>query len=1537
MESETTIVVNQKENEKQVQSQNRLCTSNVLYNDKEKCHIFLKTISFNQTINFFDHMDKIMKNYNVYQQKLLGNPFCILPHIKTFQRSENYAFLIQRQSLKKTLNDKISQLAMEVSEIDTFWIFSQILFSVSLMHLKKLPHCNLSCSNILLTSSDNVYITDMGLIQPHLLRQQDYNIISFLYPHNHNEFYLSPERFTKTKTEYVNLELSIDDREINMLLKSDVFAVGCMLYKFLTKGKILFNIQKLHNMINSNDYQEFVRQDIEEVRNKDHQRLILDMINPDFEKRISIKEAFHRWNSFFLVANLNDQTIIYHFSFLLRHQMFFRADFQVFLIAILFAIIEEKKLFGIQKSSVEESTEMLGIVFQRFFELIASSKVSDFMEFICPLFFETSSQSTNANFLNEIYKKAKNLLDELSIKPLLSNKLIDVINRQNESVGRNLLKKIRNKNHLDLKLKKKESFLKMIGHFEEVRPKDGITVSSIFMRILLRNFLDCDTEEGINLGLSVIKKYVKNMSSKDILVHIVPMLFFGLKLKHQKIYKLKFLRTLTWAFKSIRFLDCPEFTKMQTIDKYVFSIIRYIFNSQNDLLILSLLRNLKVFIKVCFVISISGVKVSENRHSIDQILNSKTYLCNYFEIRNFFMDKIERALDNPNYTTVVLRQINKFIEYMSDFESLKNFIKLTLKYIQRDNSMADAILLFPFFLNNECQLIRSHIKILISVLNSEREEILLASLCSISTIVKTFRTLDPLFFKNEILKPMNIFYKKAPTQLVKARVILIFQNIFRRLSEKDINKYFIDDVMLISELDTQIGNFSKGDIEKIFSKIIFSGDLSNILNAEKNNSSRFKTTIPTLNSMLLTNLRNQVFSIQASTKTVRNFQNELFQFLFAYFLIEVTSTYKDSDYRINESFEQYLLLINLKINENTSRGVTFDISKIEAGDSLNWNEMAEFLRNMHKNLNKFPANNLTLLYNREKALLIIESFLKFIEINHITTINNSLQFVSTVDLFDLRQKRPKGNIKATLFDSKSSIKCLEKGKESLFFAGNSTGEVFTYNLETLSSKDSLSLLVHKHRFENPVPITKVIADDNCTTIIGKKDSTISLYDFTNNKITKQYEVAKNAYNVDLKFVQGNGNGVLNSFISVDDTGKLNVFDIRMKTGCYGMKLNPVMGIPTCLIECSKLFNQYYLSTNRGFITRYDLRMNMFCEFFRLQNNDSFLPITSMAEFIPTSKFQNISEQNNCLLLTYPSDNNEFSIFDFDVKEDNNEPLMPKIHFVAEFNSPKGKNEIQVSRFPSIKLVENQSIFNLKEEQFFDSFEILKVLAEKKQIFKNNPQSYLSMIDGFMKTLITENNILSGFNVSQEIDTLIKLKNKDQSIRKVLVYPSYQSTRRYDKIAFDNIILTAGEDRIIRFLNFGNSLAESHSIYSSSGVMSSYHLFNPDLMDRSFYYSFCGDVMVMKENTIPSVVKNKEFNIVQHSFGGEVFSEKETENGQSLMQKYNFSSEINNKKSFLARSVATPCHELEINDLLLMKSKNIYIISGGEDGHIKIWD
>ena len=154
--------------------------------------------------------------------------------------------------------------------------------------------------------------------------------------------------------------------------------------------------------------------------------------------------------------------------------------------------------------------------------------------------------------------------------------------------------------------------------------------------------------------------------------------------------------------------------------------------------------------------------------------------------------------------------------------------------------------------------------------------------------------------QNLDLKPKNDRDKigeksqaRVPQALVltptRELAIQVFQSVFRRMTDDDINRYFKDDINQICGISKEVTSFSKVEIERSLSKIIFSRDMSEMLNPNITELLKNRSTLPiSITSLYLLN-RNSIAELKDSHRSVHNLQNEISQFLFSYFLIELTS------------------------------------------------------------------------------------------------------------------------------------------------------------------------------------------------------------------------------------------------------------------------------------------------------------------------------------------------------------------------------------------------------------------------------------------------------------------------------------------------------------------------------------------------------------------------------------------------------------------------------------------------------------------------
>ncbi|KAG1737490.1 uncharacterized protein EDB91DRAFT_1140136 [Suillus paluster] len=191
-------------------------------------------------------------NLRTYQRKLKADREALLdiPNIYTYQtffETEKAGYLI-RQWAGSNLYDRISTRPF-LSIIEKKWIAYQLLTALSQAHLHKTPHGDIKSTNILVTSSNWIYVTDFaGSLKPTRLPLDDPSDFSFFFDTSGRRIcYVAPERFYKAEKEtrkaWANEE---GERKEPMVTEAmDVFSVGCVIAEVFLEGASLFSLSQL--------------------------------------------------------------------------------------------------------------------------------------------------------------------------------------------------------------------------------------------------------------------------------------------------------------------------------------------------------------------------------------------------------------------------------------------------------------------------------------------------------------------------------------------------------------------------------------------------------------------------------------------------------------------------------------------------------------------------------------------------------------------------------------------------------------------------------------------------------------------------------------------------------------------------------------------------------------------------------------------------------------------------------------------------------------------------------------------------------------------------------------------------------------------------------------------------------------------------------------------------------------------------------------------------------------------------------------------
>jgi len=133
--------------------------------------------------------------------------------------------------------------------VEKKWIAYQLLTALSQAHLHKTPHGDIKSTNILVTSSNWIYVTDFsGSLKPTRLPLDDPSDFSFFFDTSGRRIcYVAPERFYKAERElrraWTNEEGERKEPAVTEAM--DVFSAGCVIAEVFLEGASLFSLSQL--------------------------------------------------------------------------------------------------------------------------------------------------------------------------------------------------------------------------------------------------------------------------------------------------------------------------------------------------------------------------------------------------------------------------------------------------------------------------------------------------------------------------------------------------------------------------------------------------------------------------------------------------------------------------------------------------------------------------------------------------------------------------------------------------------------------------------------------------------------------------------------------------------------------------------------------------------------------------------------------------------------------------------------------------------------------------------------------------------------------------------------------------------------------------------------------------------------------------------------------------------------------------------------------------------------------------------------------
>ncbi|KAG5106365.1 hypothetical protein JHK82_043335 [Glycine max] len=148
------------------------------------------------------------------------------------------AYLL-RQYFFHNLHDRLSTRPF-LSLIEKKWLAFQLLVAVKQCHENGVCHGDIKCENVLITSTNWVYLADFASFKPTYIPYDDPSDFSFFFDTGGRRLcYLAPERFYEHGGEMQVAQ----DTPLKPYM--DIFAVGCVIAELFLEGQPLFELSQL--------------------------------------------------------------------------------------------------------------------------------------------------------------------------------------------------------------------------------------------------------------------------------------------------------------------------------------------------------------------------------------------------------------------------------------------------------------------------------------------------------------------------------------------------------------------------------------------------------------------------------------------------------------------------------------------------------------------------------------------------------------------------------------------------------------------------------------------------------------------------------------------------------------------------------------------------------------------------------------------------------------------------------------------------------------------------------------------------------------------------------------------------------------------------------------------------------------------------------------------------------------------------------------------------------------------------------------------
>ncbi|KRX03780.1 WD40-repeat-containing domain [Pseudocohnilembus persalinus] len=461
-------------------------------------------------------------------------------------------------------------------------------------------------------------------------------------------------------------------------------------------------------------------------------------------------------------------------------------------------------------------------------------------------------------------------------------------------------------------------------------------------------------------------------------------------------------------------------------------------------------------------------------------------------------------------------------------------------------------------------------------------------------------------------------------------------------------------------------------------------------------------------------------------------------------------------------------------------------------------------------------------------------------------IGKPIRYINNPAYGQVKNWRPQGQIVTTIYENNDSVTCLEVLKgDRFFFSGSQDGFIRLYDLDRIEkdlTADSILEIQCQEFGQNSnhnqkIKTVKTIEDS--TSILYGTDKGIMdlirvdyMEDYMSqkaqNKSSMQTKVQRYRVDGEIKAIETFKNDLQDKcFMYCTSKGEIGIKDIRQKSNAATYSIGPERGLISSLLlrPYSGTGMSAIIGTLNGYCLTYDIRCNMVSTFSQLvDSNDQPLPIMSMSNFYKYVNVDTMESFNDLVAISYASNNNEVAFFNLDTTQ----TQQASIYML----STNDQNEIYKS--PQLKVLnEKEGSYSLKDmfnynfiPNFTNQVDVLQYLKDPLVIKQSRLQQ--EWLDNSKNCYTNISNIYSNENYAN----------------KVICYPPHPQQTGFSNKNQENYILTAGNDRNIRFTPIISDPLKVDPRHQQ--FVRGFHVCNVENKDKAFKQVKAGDLNVLHE-------------------------------------------------------------------------------------------